>query len=34
MNDLNFLKNKEGGENDIKLLEALEKRVNEILYEN
>lgn len=30
---LNFLKNKEGGENDIKLLEALEKRVNEILYE-
>ena len=31
---LNFLKNKEGGENDIKLLEALEKRVNEILYEN
>ena len=31
---LNFLKNKEGGENDIKLLEVLEKRVNEILYEN
>lgn len=31
---LNFLKNKEGGENDIKLLEDLEKRVNEILYEN
>lgn len=31
---LNFLKNKEGGENDIKLLEAFEKRVNEILYES
>lgn len=31
---LNFLKNKEGGENDIELLEALEKRVNEIIYEN
>jgi len=31
---LNFLKNKEGGENDIRLLEALEKRVNEVLYEN
>lgn len=31
---LNFLKNKEGGENDIKLLEAFEKRVNEIIYEN
>lgn len=31
---LNFLKNKEGGENDIKLLEALEKRTNEILFEN
>ena len=30
---LNFLKNKEGGENDIRLLEALEKRTNEILYD-